>query len=497
MFRSLPFLLPVVVGCVSDHVTAPAASEDGQTSVDHTLPPAANCTVTVTPDVSRMRSGPGGTVLFRVMPSGRISPERTAVTASVRCRESPAAASLAVTLAGEVAEWEAMECEARETVQACGEIVPLTHGRTMLTATFAAPGKPPFAADSVPVVMNRTPRRKNRCEPGNHSQLCRLVSLEFAVGERVQLDLNDYMEDADHDSLTYAVDALNGHSLLRIAEVTIAGSLMSLTGIAEGNGRFTISVNDGWEDFGWGLGPVQVGCPGLSSWAGEGTGRIKLFPVGTLPRLSACDVQVLDAAVAYWERVLAGDDRTVVVTLSDAGDDRLSSAWGTGTGPTDQPGGAVAFGRDLGLVTRPARFYNIARHELAHALGIGSGREWWTRLRNRFDGDRDNPPDTHFVGERAYRAFREMGGGDFYESEGVPVANGRVPSRVQPNTHWQQHVIDTELMVDCRDHLPEDPPCPDVMPVSPITLAALADMGWIVDMSLAEPGARIGDWRYQ
>ena len=436
-----------------------------------------------------------GAVLFSVSPAGRITPKKRAVTVTAAgCGSLPGGAHLAVALDSELAEWTVMDCETVNAFQVCGEVTPSAPGRTTLTATV---GQPPRDSASVDVVMNRVPWRKNRCEPEDQSQLCLLLSLEFDVGETVQLDLDDYMGDEDADSLIYAVDPLNGHSLLRLAEVTFNGPIMSLTGIAEGYASFSITVNDGWDDFGWGLGPVQVGCPGLAEVAGTGTGRIVVKQGETPPRMSECDSLMFDAAVAYWERVLTADDRAVVVTLKDPGDNWISSAWGSGSGPTDAPSGAIGIGRDLGMLTPPYSFYNMARHELAHVLGIGSGREWWSRLRNPFDAsDYDNPPDTHFSGELAYRAFLDMGGGDFYEIEGVPVANGRSPFRVQPNTHWQQHVIDTEVMVGCRDHMPEDPPCPDVMPVSTITLAALADMGWVVDMSLAEPGTRIGDWWY-
>ena len=96
-----------------------------------------------------------------------------------------------------------------------------------------------------------------------------------------------------------------------------------------------------------------------------------------------------------------------------------------------------------------------------------------------------------------YSAFLDLGGGDFYESEGVPVANG-APSNVQANTHWRSEIIDNEIMVGCDDvyaHFTEGAECGEVTPVSAITLGALADMGWIVDMGMAEPGTRTGCFR--
>ena len=462
-----------------------------------TLPPPApptpqpptSCSIAFDPD----------TVLFRVFPSGRIRPEKMAVAVLARCTSAPpTSVSLGVTLESEAAEWSAVECETAGTLRVCGEIAPLTHGRTSLAATLGAAGRPPMETAATPVVMNRIPWQANRCAPDSPSQLCRLLSLEFAVGETVQIDLNDYLEDADGDRLAFQLDPLDSGDLVRVAEVTFNESLVELRGIAEGYASFSVTVDDGWHGSDLGLGHVQVGCPGLDELGGEGTGRLVVVvsPGETPPRLSDCDARIFDAAIAYWERVLAEDGRTVAILLNDAGESWISSAYASGSGPTDSPMGSIAIGRNLGLLSRPDDFYNTVRHELAHVLGIGAGREWWDRLRNRFAGDASNPPDTHFVGELAYQAFLDLGGGDFYETEGVPVANGAQPTRVQPNSHWQQHVIDTELMVGCRDHVTGEPPCPLVMPVSTITLAALADMGWIVDMSLAEPGTRIGDWRY-
>lgn len=504
MSRPACFIVPLfLLACTSDLVVPPepetgvgATDPATDTTAATPPPPSTNCTLAFNPVGP---DAPGGAVLFGVSPAGRITPEKRAVTVTASgCVSLPERARIAVALDSELAEWTVVDCETVSVYMVCGEVTPFAAGQTAMTATIGESGQPPIDSTSVAVVMNRVPWRKDRCEPGNNlSQLCRMVSLEFAVGETVQLDLDEYMEDADADSLIYAVDALNGQPLLRVADVSFNGSVMSLTGIAEGNASFSISVNDGWADFGWGLGPVQVGCPGLEEVAGYGTGRIVVTEGDAPVRLSECDSHMLDAALAYWERVLAADHRGVVVTLRDPGDNWLSSAWGSGSGPTDAPNGAFAVGRELGLLTSPAQYYDIIRHELAHVLGIGSGLKWWNLLRNRFTGDYANPPDTYFAGELAYQAFVEMGGKDFYQSEGVPVANGS-PSNVQANTHWRSEIIDNDVMVSCDDvaaHYTEGNECGEIAPVSTITLGALADMGWIVDMNMAEPGTRTGCFR--
>ena len=169
---------------------------------------------------------------------------------------------------------------------------------------------------------------------------------------------------------------------------------------------------------------------------------------------------------------------------------------GGGTGPTDNPSGHICLG-EIYVESLPlSRTYDTFRHELLHALGFGTGQFWQEMLRNPFTGDRDNPPDTYFVGENAYRAFLELGGGVFYATEGVPVANGS-PTNVQPNSHWRSAIIDNDVMVGCDDVAAyyDNLECGDVPPVSKITLGALADMGWIVDMDMAEAGTRTGCFR--
>ena len=109
----------------------------------------------------------------------------------------------------------------------------------------------------------------------------------------------------------------------------------------------------------------------------------------------------------------------------------------------------------------------VAFHELAHALGF-SGRHWG-RLALL---DEDEDYDPHFEGELAIEAFDEAGGED-YDGEKVPVQR-RVYS------HWRESVFRDEIMtptINLRD---------DEAPISAITLQAMADAGYKVDVSRAD-----------
>ncbi len=107
----------------------------------------------------------------------------------------------------------------------------------------------------------------------------------------------------------------------------------------------------------------------------------------------------------------------------------------------------------------------VAFHELAHALGF-SGYHW-----DKFDLV-DKSSDPHFEGDLATDAFDDAGGDD-YDGEKVPV---------QPRvySHWRENVFQDEIMtpsINLRDH---------EAPISAITLQAMADIGYEVDVSRAD-----------
>ena len=169
--------------------------------------------------------------------------------------------------------------------------------------------------------------------------------------------------------------------------------------------------------------------------------------------------------------------------------------------PIDGPGGTLAIARTcsfrlasglpvLSAITfdtddlddrSTAETERTAMHELAHALGFGT--LWYDHSLVRYpsrnatgdpvDGDRD----THFTGARALTAF-DAAGGAAYPGLPVPVANvGGSGSR---DGHWRESVFGAELLS------PSVAPG-QIQPLSAITIEALADMGYRVDASRAEP----------
>ena len=97
-------------------------------------------------------------------------------------------------------------------------------------------------------------------------------------------------------------------------------------------------------------------------------------------------------------------------------------------------------------------------HEIGHVLGFGPV---WRDLGFRQDLD----GDTHFNGPLAIAAFNDAGGRD-YTGKKVPVSGG----------HWRRPVLSGELMVSGGGAA-----------LSAITVQSMADLGYGVDVTQADP----------
>ena len=111
-------------------------------------------------------------------------------------------------------------------------------------------------------------------------------------------------------------------------------------------------------------------------------------------------------------------------------------------------------------------FPTLTLHEMGHVLGIGT--IWDDFIQN----PSGNP---HFTGPLAIAAFNAAGGRDY--------AGAKVPVEHTVLGHWRAPVLEGELMVS-------DGSGPAL---SAITIQALADLGWVVDVTQADaytlPGA--------
>lgn len=111
----------------------------------------------------------------------------------------------------------------------------------------------------------------------------------------------------------------------------------------------------------------------------------------------------------------------------------------------------------------------IVAHEMGHVLGIGT-------LWNEF-GLRDGPDaDPFFTGALAIQAFLDAGGGA-YTGDPVPIENMGGTGTIF--AHWRESVFDNELMTGFINI--------GANPLSAVSIASLADMGYGIDPGAADP----------
>ena len=207
---------------------------------------------------------------------------------------------------------------------------------------------------------------------------------------------------------------------------------------------------------------------------------------------SQCARAVFDHAVGFYEAALKDNTEPPVfrVRVFDGAEDCAGYACGGPIGPrmdrregegSYHPAGGIywlaerPYAPTFGRV--PDNFdYEVMLHELGHVFGIGT---YW------YEGDMRvvNLPssarrvDTHFPGPNAVAAF-DAAGGSGYSGGKVPVTNDPAED-ADAGGHWRG-VVCGEIMTRgiC--------PVSDLNRLSAITLGAIADFGWVVDMSVAE-----------
>lgn len=120
---------------------------------------------------------------------------------------------------------------------------------------------------------------------------------------------------------------------------------------------------------------------------------------------------------------------------------------------------------DLEDMHEDGSLVDVIVHEMGHVLGIGT---LWDELVRGM-----NTNDPVFIGANAMREYGLIIGA---EPTPVPVENTGGPGT--RGGHWRESVFDSELMTGWLDR--------GRNPLSRITLAALADLGYDVDMSAAD-----------
>jgi hypothetical protein len=187
------------------------------------------------------------------------------------------------------------------------------------------------------------------------------------------------------------------------------------------------------------------------------------------------------------------DDVTIFVTIEpiDGPGDILGQAgpcFIRVTNPSGPvvPGDVSVIGRmqfdedDVEALLQEGSLPNVILHEMGHVLGFGTlwtGEQTLDLLRDPSEADPEPPlADTHFIGADAIAAFDEVGGADYLGNK-VPVQNFGGAGTV--NSHWRDDVFDPEIMTGFLNAGPN--------PLSVVTIASLADLGYTVDVNQADP----------
>ena len=125
---------------------------------------------------------------------------------------------------------------------------------------------------------------------------------------------------------------------------------------------------------------------------------------------------------------------------------------------------AVVFDEaDIDTLVAYGRLTELATHEFAHGLGFITS--YWRNNALLNEGD-----DPHFKGTLAIGAF-DAAGGTAYTGNKVPVSSSF--------NHWRESVFVHEVMSPFYS-------LRNASPLSEITLQAMADLGYVVDLSVAE-----------
>ena len=116
----------------------------------------------------------------------------------------------------------------------------------------------------------------------------------------------------------------------------------------------------------------------------------------------------------------------------------------------------------------------VILHEMGHALGFGT---IWTDLNLLADASPPPGTDPHFTGAQATPRSTPSAAQSYVASLKVPVEN--TGGAGTADAHWRESVFGNELMTGFVDA--------SVNPLSRVTVASMADLGYAVNLADADP----------
>ena len=130
---------------------------------------------------------------------------------------------------------------------------------------------------------------------------------------------------------------------------------------------------------------------------------------------------------------------------------------------------------DMAQLESTSSLNSVILHEMGHVLGIGVFWDALGMLKNRAVVGQSPAPDTYFNGANAITGFNEIGFSG-YAGNKVPVENTGGSGTI--NAHWRESTLTNELMTGFLSGSNN--------PLTALTIRSLADLGYTVDVSVAD-----------
>ncbi len=259
------------------------------------------------------------------------------------------------------------------------------------------------------------------------------------------------------------------------------------------------------------------GLPTVTFTATAATPQYNIIVRNIGPAFSAPVQAAFDSAVAYWQRIIYGDQSDVVftnssvcgglATLNETVDDlvilaRFDSIDGPGqvlgsAGPCSIRTsnaltlvGQMRFDTaDVATLIANGTFNAVILHEMGHVLGFTSGifntQAGITNQRTcaQLLSSTGNVQDTHFNCPLAVAAFDSIGGTSYTGGNKVPLENCGPASPAgcgtgNVNSHWREPTFFNELMTGYLNA--------GANPLSVLTIAVFGDLGYTVNYAAAQ-----------
>ena len=364
----------------------------------------------------------------------------------------------------------------------------LANGRSRVTVTARDPegltATQSFGAEA----PNRAPR-----------PLGSIPAQAIRTGDTAAVDVSAHFADPDGDALTYSASSSDAG----IASVRVFGATIELKGAREGVAEIAVTAADPG-----GL-SATLAFQATVSGGEEPPGSFEI-EIRFATAMSASQMAAFESARARWMAVLADteladmpvpegvvrcpfpgqtyeqnvraiDDLLIIAAVAeiDGVGGTIGRAGPCGTRQESMLpwlGGMEFDAADLHWMEANGTLEAVILHEMGHVLGIGSLWDRFGLLRNpSLAAERE--VDTHFAGAKAIRAFDEIGGTAYARGAKVPVENLGTRSG-SDDSHWRKSVFGNELMTWSI--------APGSSPLSAVTVASLADLGYAVRMDLAD-----------